>query len=114
MDDNSINKASRISENPNTIIFAQYIDNKDGFSIFISVSGQKEYIMSHRKNTVLYALLKDGISLSELKRIGPKALRITSNRRYINKSISSIDHIIKVIDEFVNEELGYVSLLEAV
>ncbi len=114
MDDNSINKATRISENPNTVIFAKYIDNKAGFSIYISVSGQQEYIMTHRNNTVLYALLKDGISLSELKRIGPKALRFTMNRKHTKKSISSIDHIIKVIDEFVNEELGYVPLLEAV
>ncbi len=51
--------------------------------------------------------MKDGLSLSELKRIESKARKNTSSRMYIKNSSSSLEHIIKVIDEYISEELIY-------
>lgn len=107
MDNASDNRILWICNNPNTKIIVVPQNPRNGFSIYLSISGQQRYIMFHRSNTVLFKFMKDGVSLSELKRIESKARKNASSRMYIKNSSSSLDHIIKVIDEYISEELIY-------
>ena len=100
------NTAADISSNPNTRIYALG-DGRNGFSIYIDISGKQEYIMSHRHNVFLYDLMKNGVSFSELRRWEPRVGRSDLSRKYIKNKVSSVSHIIKVIDEYIREEIAY-------
>lgn len=93
--------------NPNTKIIAIKKEYQKGFSIYLSISGQYEFIVHHRANNYIYNLLKDGVSFSELKRWTPKAHRRRSNRKCTRDRVSSINHIINVIEEYICEEIAY-------
>ena len=57
-----------MKENRNVRIKAENNGNKNGFNIYIVFSGHKEFLMHHRHNGLLYGILKDGISISDLRR----------------------------------------------
>ena len=103
----SRNTVADISANPNTRIYAVRNNNSNGFSVYIDISGKQEYVMSHRYNVFLYDLMKNGVSFSELKRWEPRAGRFDISRKHIRNNVSSVSHIIKVIDEYIREEIAY-------
>ncbi len=98
----------RNSRNEKNIrVQAENRDNRSGFVIYLEFSGQREYLMSHRHNGLLYDLLKDSPSLDEVRRWKPDArLKNTSHR--IRRGSSSqlqsmVDHLLLVIDDYVME-----------
>lgn len=66
----------------------------------INSGGFKYYLMTHRQNGLLWALLKNGMYLDELRRFRP----IGDRRR--KKAYSSVHHILEVIDSFLKYELS--------
>lgn len=63
------------------------------FDIYLEFSGHREWLMMHRHSGILYGILKDGISLNELRRI-----RGQNQKR--------VQYLIKVIDEYLSEEMS--------
>lgn len=92
-----------IINNPNTKVIAINNYKKAGFSIYLSISGRLEYVMSHRHNAFLYNLLKDGLSISELKRWNPRSYDV----RRMNNIVSSVYHIFCVVQDFIYEMVEY-------
>lgn len=90
-----------------TKIQAINCDNKRGFNIYLDCSGQREYLMWHRHNGILFGLLKDGIELSELKR--RKCYKICSERGLdiYKKGSSNLDgnirHIVSVAEDYLSD-----------
>lgn len=86
----------------NVWVIAENNPGHDGFNIYLDFSGQREYLMSHRHCGFTYSVLKDGIRLSELKRI------ITGNTmRYgypIQKYRKPLQYLIGTIDSYISEE----------
>lgn len=102
----------------NTMIFAENTEGKAGFDIYISFSGQREYLMFHRHNAFLYELLKDGVKIDEFRRISqqvigdmasasPKfqlhgTIPTMKRRRNLSRRFeNSTDHIIDIIEEYL-------------
>lgn len=102
----------------NMMIYAENTEGKSGFDIYISFSGQREYLMFHRHNAFLYELLKDGVKVDEFKRLSQQMIgdmasarpkfqlhdttptmkrRRNLSRRFEN----STDHIISTIEEYL-------------
>lgn len=61
------------------------------FDIYLEFSGQREWLMICRHNGILYNVLKNGISLGELRRVK-------------GRDRERVQHLIKVIDEYIKEE----------
>lgn len=57
----------------NTLVLAENNGNKNGFNIFLVFSGQREILITHRHNGLLYSLLADGIRLDHLNRLKPSS-----------------------------------------
>ncbi len=100
----------------NTILYATNADNKNGFNIYISQSGQIDYLMFHRHNACLYNLLKDGIALDEFERKSQqKRSEYVTNahkgtyrhsglkckKNYSRKLDNTFQHIIKVVNDYL-------------
>ncbi|MBR3586970.1 MAG: hypothetical protein IKO00_13175 [Oscillospiraceae bacterium] len=63
------------------------------FDIYLELpGGRMEWLMMHRHNALLFNLLKDGIRLSELRKV----------RRF---SGDMVKYVLRVIDEYIEEEL---------
>lgn len=107
------NMKNWIKANPNTKIYASSANNTSGFNIYLSISGQQIYIMTHRHNAFLFDLLKESVSVSTLRRWETNPPKMRSSRKYNKKRKSSINHLIKVIDEYINEEIICDSYCEA-
>ena len=79
----------------------------DGFHIYLDFSGQREYLMTHRRNGLLYGLLKDGAVLADMKRWrnGDIASRIGRSPRSpgSGKLTNMVDHLLVVIDDYMLE-----------
>jgi hypothetical protein len=91
-------------ENRNIRVKAENNGKKEGFNIYIIFSGQKEFLMHHRHNGLLYTMLKDGISLSDLRRWKPSQVSLsrTCTRRG-SIIFGSVRHILSVADEYLAE-----------
>lgn len=61
------------------------------FDIYLDFSGQREWLMMHRHSGLLFNLLRNGITLAELRRIRGRDQKI-------------IKYLLKVIDEYLEEE----------
>ncbi len=111
------NKAIR-----NIIIYAQNNDGKDGFDIYLGLSGKNEYLMTHRHNAYLYNILKDGISLDEFERRSQQAItdmvsrshRVQLNgsspklrrRKNLSRKLeNTFRHLSTVVNEYICYEL---------
>ena len=68
-------------------------DKHGGFDIYMDFSGQREYLMWHRHNGLLYGMLKDGIRVSEIQRIA----QIKRDYRTV------LRYLLTVIDEYMAE-----------
>ena len=100
-------KAAKIKANPNTRLVAVSNSSDKTFDVFMDVSGARRYLSTHKRSPYLYDLFKDdGITLTELKRWAPKAGR-SSNRKHTKKFVSSVRHIIRIADSYIDHTLGY-------
>jgi hypothetical protein len=61
------------------------------FDIYLEFSGKREWLMSHRRNGILFNMLKHGIPLGELRRMSGWQKR-------------HVEYLLKVIDEYLEEE----------
>ena len=61
------------------------------FDIYLEFSGQREWLMMHRHSGLLFSLLRNGVSLAELRRIRGRDQKI-------------VKYLLKVIDEYLEEE----------
>ncbi|MCR5213046.1 MAG: hypothetical protein K6E10_01390 [Eubacterium sp.] len=102
----------------NTIIIAEKVDyTKNNYNIYMIFSGKKEFLMSHRDDRFLYPVLKEGITLNELR--WNKPVKIYSSRGInVNKHVAkevygTFNHIIKVVDSYIKEiEMDYTPEIE--
>ena len=93
-------------------IYAVNNKNKDGFNVYADISGRRVYMLSHRHNYHIYQLLKDGLSLDELRR--GKLHRIYARHRVAKgqipeKIVSSLEHLIRVVEYCIQDEFDEVS-----
>ena len=94
----------KCSENRNTRVIAENNGTKDGFNIFLDFSGQREYLMYHRHNGLLYGLLKDGAVVADVRRWTPS--QMGANRIGRNGAAQLYDvvtHLVSVIDDYMME-----------
>ena len=93
--------------NRNVIVKAENRMENDGFHIYLDFSGQREYLMTHRHNGLLYGLLKDGVALGELRRWRNDdiARKIKRSPRYSGSSklINMVGYLLVVIDDYIVE-----------
>lgn len=62
------------------------------FDIYIEYAGRREWLMMHRHSGILFPMLKNGITLAELRKISG-----------LNKD--RVKYLIRVIDEYLAEEM---------
>jgi len=67
----------------------------DGFNIFVDFSGRREFLMHHRHNGLLYAILKDGIRLEALRRWRPDNYYSAQLERMVAYLLREIESHIK-------------------
>lgn len=104
----------------NVRLIAEESNNTNWFDIYIVCSGNKEYLMPHRKNQNMYDLLKNGISIFELEKSARKVIADISysGRRYVKGEINprykyrrnqsrqfekSVNHLLTVVDEYLDD-----------
>ncbi len=89
----------------NVTVQAEENANNHGFNVYISFSGQREYVMTHRRNYFIYSLLRDGVDLKDLKRSRPfKVLQKHGFERYgitASKMEKTLTHLINVLDDYL-------------
>lgn len=99
------------SINSNIRLIAVNRDCRPGFNIYLEFSGQREYLMSHRHNGILYNMLKDGVRLADLQRLrGNKKLSSNFYRIYGdyrgNVLDSMVFHLLNVVDGYMVEKFA--------
>ena len=76
--------------------------DKEGFNIYLDFSGQREFLVHHRRNGLLYNFLKGGVRTEELRRWTPSARR--GVRRLSGHRLQGmISHLIAVVDDYTQE-----------
>ena len=77
---------------------------KSGFDIYLEFSGRREYLMPHRHNAILYNILKNGISLRELKSGRPYKIcsRVQAGHTAV-KHEGNLAHIIRTVDWYLED-----------
>ena len=95
--------------NRNIKVVAVNNEGAHGFSIYLDFSGQKEFLMVHRHNGLLYQNLKDGVCLADINRTSTYKLASYNNVSKRNAKIASaklekmVRHLNSVIDEYMDE-----------
>lgn len=103
------------NNNRNIRIIAENNGNRDGFNIYLDFSGQREFVMYHRHNGLLYALLRDKPRLDELLRWRGGRGRLNTrffreNDLYAAKKLEpAVLHLLDVIEDHMiwREEDGF-------
>ena len=101
----------------NVVVKAENSDGKDGFDVYLEFSGQREYLMHHRHNGLVFYRLANGIRIEELRRANAykaESRRRARNRRRAGKSYicgknsgrsqradNSFSHLMVVIDDYL-------------
>ena len=91
----------------NIKVIAENKEGKNGFAIYLLISGRKEYLMHHRHNGLLYDLLEPGISLGDFRRWKASSMCRRPQYKYRDRRDASvrmqnsIQHLILVIDEYL-------------
>ena len=78
-------------KNPNRKIKVYAVNNNkldSMFDIYLETAGKREWLMVHRHNGLVFNLLRNGVSLDELKKMK-------------KESAERVRHIIKVVDEYL-------------
>ena len=90
--------------NRNIRVLAENNGTKDGFNIYLDFSGQREYLMSHRHNGMLYKLLKDGAAVDDIRQWTlSQSGSIRMHRRRYAQIRRVITHLVAVIDDYMVE-----------
>lgn len=96
--------------NRNVRVLAENSRNRDGFNIYLDFSGQREYLMFHQRNGLLYHILKDGIPLPDLRRWKISTVPRGSSRRYRSRRSvmikNIVDDLLAVVDSYLMERDG--------
>lgn len=88
------------------------------FDIYIDFSGNREYLMPHRPNILLFNLLRGGVTLGELERNmwkmvsdvslsgkrfkkGQTNPRLKYRKNQARKLENSVGHLINVVNEYI-------------
>ena len=86
----------------NIKVYAVNNGRNSGFNIYLDFSGQREYLIHHRHNGLLYNLLKDGVSIDAVKRWTPSSLGCVRTGRSGSTPICKVvGHLVTVIDEYM-------------
>ena len=96
--------------NRNIRVIAENNGFADGFNIYLDFSGQREFLMFHKHNGLLFSLLKDGICVGDLARWTPWKdndgyTYAKSRRRHSKKLISMVSHLLDVIEAYMEERM---------
>ena len=78
-------------KNPNRKIKVYAVNNNkldSMFDIYLEMAGKREWLMVHRHNGLVFNLLRNGVSLDELKNMK-------------KESAERVRHVIKVVDEYL-------------
>ena len=86
---------------------------EDGFNIYLDFSGQREFLMHHRHNGLLFALLNDGIRADDLRRWSPANGRGSRSRASGDKLKSMVAHLLIVVEDYIAEREYYATGSEA-
>ena len=73
-----------------------------GFDIYLDFSGKREKIDHHKHNGLLYAVLKDGMRLDQIRRMRPDQLRTYCGGTYSKQSRSRLDKLSKMIKNLLS------------
>ena len=83
-------------------IIAENTEHSEGFNIYLDFSGQREYLIFHRRNGRLYNLLKDGVAVADMKRWSPANVGSYRVGRTGSAQIYDIvHHLISVVDSYM-------------
>lgn len=74
---------------------AENSGDRDGFNIYLSISGQREFLMHHRHNALLYRLLERGMRTDGLRR--------RTRRRLSVRMDGMVHHLLTVLDDYMLE-----------
>ncbi len=112
---------TKTNASQNVLLLATPSDNRSLFELhIIAANGAIEYLLSHRWNKTLFNILKNGITLAELKRkqpalisnIGLHSRRVSSHkhhrgpgRKYSEQIKNSLDQIMRVAEDYIEYEL---------
>ena len=75
------------------------------FDIYLDFSGQKEYLLTHKRNWALFNLLKNGQRLDAVKRWKVQDSHL--NRACRDKLERSIKYLLGAVDEYLAERTAY-------
>jgi len=75
-------------------------NGSNGLDLYMTVDGTAHYVTTRRRSGYMWQQLKDGITLGELRRVKPKKNKLS--QKYFN----SVNHLIKVADDFIKYELA--------
>lgn len=90
-------------------VFVENAGESDGFNIYLDFSGQREFLMYHRHNGLLFNLLKDGVYWDDLlrwslrKNHSVKPGRRKKQRKRDKKFAGMVIHLLDVIDAYMDE-----------
>ena len=88
--------------NRNLKVIAINNGNKDGFNIYLDFSGQREFLMYHRHNGRLYAVLKDGAVVADIRRRKPLRVSCRHDRRNGSADLyEKLNYLVSVIDSYI-------------
>lgn len=74
-------------------------EKRNGFTVYLEISGHREYVKTYRHNGLLYSLLKDGVALDDLKRWKPFREGMGRTTKYgATQLYDSVRHLIDIID----------------
>ena len=96
-----------MKENRNVRVLAKKSNKTEWFDIYLVFSGQEEYLMSHRSHNDLYDSLKEGVSSEEIRRNRTSGVKRWNNQKRHGARIGMIDHLLKVIDDYIMERDEY-------
>ena len=92
--------------NRNVRVYAVNNGRNAGFNIYLDFSGQREYLIHHRHNGLLYNLLKDGVSVDDMKRWTPSFLGcVRTGRSGSSRIFNIVGHLLAVIDDYMVERM---------
>lgn len=91
----------------NIKVIAENNENKSGFSIYLDFSGQRELIVLHRYNGILYNILKDGVALRDINR--KKPIRLFQDRygRRMRRATAEFDNMMNHLRLVINDYITY-------
>ena len=97
------------SNQHNIKVFALNDGSNPGFNIILDFSGHRELLLYHKRNGLLYRLLKDGVRVEELRRFkqkGSHSRHYRGNRRSSNTKLDSmVSYLLTVIETYLKERM---------